>query len=75
MLIEDEDETDPQVVETAVTQVLRAHHIQSDYAVVRHPLTLAAMESINPKLTGGVVALVAGRLGAVRLIDNMILGR
>jgi pantothenate synthetase len=54
-------------------QVMRAHHVEPDYAVIRHPQTLAELDSIEPKLTGGVVALVAGRLGPVRLIDNMVL--
>lgn len=75
MLVEEEEETDPAVVETAMRQVLVAHHVEPDYAVVRHPLTLTPIDSINPKLTGGVVALIAGRLGNVRLIDNMVLGR
>ncbi len=67
-------ESDPSEVEAAMAQSLRAHHVDFDYAVVRHPLTLAAMDIIDPKLTGGVIALVAGRVDGIRLIDNMLLG-
>jgi pantoate--beta-alanine ligase len=74
-LVEGDGETDPATVEAAMRQALEAHHISPDYAVVRHPQTLATLDSINPALTGGVVALVAGRLGGVRLIDNRVLGR
>ena len=66
------DETDPQVVEQAMQQVMQAHQVEVDYAAVRHPLTLAALDSIDPALTGGVVALVAGRVGTVRLIDSVL---
>ena len=55
--------------------MLQAHHVEPDYAVVRHPHTLTPIDAINPALTNGVVALIAGRLGSVRLIDNMVLGR
>jgi pantoate--beta-alanine ligase len=75
MLIEDDGETDAGTVESAMRQTLAAHHVSPDYAVIRHPQTLATLDSINPALTGGVVALVAGRLGGVRLIDNMVVGR
>ena len=71
--IETNNETDPQAVEAAMMQVLEAHHVQVDYAAVRHPLTLAPLDCIELKLTGGVVALVAGRVDRVHLIDNMLL--
>lgn len=74
MLVEDSGEADPAVVERAMRQVMEAHHVDVDYAVVRHPHTLATLDCLEPALTGGVVALVAGRLGKVRLIDNMLLG-
>lgn len=67
-------ETDPRKVEQAMHQVLLSHGFAVDYAVVRHPHTLAELDSINPQLTGPVVALIAARLGQVRLIDNMLLG-
>ncbi len=86
MLVEEAGETDPVRVETVMKQVLRVHHVAVDYAAIRHPLTLARLDSIAPALTGGVAALVAGRVGVaetgkpvpadgeVRLIDNMLLG-
>lgn len=72
-LIEAGGESEPLRVEAAMRQVLLAHHIQPDYAVVRHPTTLAPLDSIDLKLTHGVALLVAGRLGSVRLIDNVLL--
>ncbi len=73
-MVEEEEETDPSTVESAMLQIIRSHHMEPDYAVIRHPKTLDELDNIEPKLTGGVVALVAGRLGPVRLIDNMLLG-
>jgi len=55
-------------------QVMVAHHVTVDYVAIRHPQTLATLDCIEPKLTAGVVALVAGRVGGVRLIDNALLG-
>ncbi len=73
-MIEQDGETDPEVVEQAMQAVMRSHHIEVGYAVVRHPQTLGELACIEPTLTGGVIALVAGQLGQVRLIDNMLLG-
>ena len=73
MLVCSAGETDPAVVERAMRQVMEAHQVEVDYAVVRHRLTLAPLDSIDLALSGGVVALVAGRVGAVHLIDNMAL--
>jgi pantoate--beta-alanine ligase len=74
-LIEREGETDPAAVEQAMRDTLLAHHLSVDYATVRHPHTLRPLDIIEPALTDGVVALIAARLGEVRLIDNAILGR
>lgn len=74
-LIAEAGETDPDAVQTAMHQVIQSHRVAVDYAVVRHPRTLASLDCIEPLLTGGVAALVAGRLGGVRLIDNMILAQ
>lgn len=74
MLIEDTGETDPAVIEHAMQQVLEAHHLDVEYAVIRHPQTLAELDCVEPTLTGGVVALIAARSEAVRLIDNMVIG-
>ena len=72
-MINEADETDPAIIEHAMRQVMTAHHVAIDYAAVRHPLTLAKLEHIDPALTGGVVALVAGTVGPVHLIDNLLL--
>jgi pantoate--beta-alanine ligase len=74
MLIEQDGETDPESVEQTMCEVMRAHRVEIDYAHLRHPNTLQAMSCIEPALTGGVIALVAGRVGPVRLIDNLLLG-
>jgi len=74
MLVEQEGETDPGAVEQAMREVMRAHRVEIDYAHVRHPGTLQALTCIEPALTGGVIALIAGRVGPVRLIDNLLLG-
>ncbi len=74
LLIEQQGEIEPAAVESAMSVILRAHQLTVDYAVVRHPRTLARLEVIEPALTGGVAALIAARLGSVRLIDNMLIG-
>jgi pantoate--beta-alanine ligase len=68
-------EADPQVLEAAMRQTLVAHDLNPDYAVVRHPRTLQPLEHVDPALTHGVVALIAARLGQVRLIDNLLIER
>ncbi|MFA9480149.1 pantoate--beta-alanine ligase [Phycisphaerales bacterium AB-hyl4] len=73
-MIEDDGETDPAAVERAMQQTLEAHHFDVDYAVLRHPQTLARLDCVEPSLTHGVAALIAARLDEVRLIDNMIIG-
>lgn len=72
-LMVDAGETDPEAVNRAMQQNLEAHHVEVDYAQVRHPTTLQPMDIIDPSLAG-IVALVAGRVGKTRLIDNMLLG-
>lgn len=74
-LIEEDGETDPAAVESAMTEIIAAHQLTLDYAVVRHPTTLTPLDALDPTLTGGVVALVAARIDSVRLIDNLLLGR
>lgn len=68
-LIEDDSETDPANIERAMEQVLLAHHIEPDYCAVRHAETLAAMDIVTPP----AVALIAGRLDGVRLLDNVVI--
>lgn len=67
-------ETDPMIVERVMQQVMTAHHVAVDYAVIRHAHTLGELDCINTQLAGGVVALVAGKVGPVRLIDNRVIG-
>jgi pantothenate synthetase len=74
MLVEEAGETDPAVIEQIMQRTMQLHDVDVDYAAVRHPLTLTHLDCVEPALTGGVVALVAGRLGNLRLLDNMLLG-
>ena len=67
-------EISPSEIEAAMRQVIQAHHIALDYAVVRDARTLTPVDVINPALEP-VVCLVAGRLGDVRLIDNVVVDR
>lgn len=73
-LIETEGQTDPDSVERSMEQVMRSHQVQVDYTAVRHPVSLTPLDRIERHAPDGVVALVAGRVGNVRLIDNMIAG-
>lgn len=68
-MITEQGETDPAEVEAAMRQTIAAHHMELDYAAVRHPHTLERVDTID----GEVVALVAGRLGATRLLDNVVI--
>ena len=62
-------ETDPQVVERAMRQVIESHHGQVEYAAVRDPRTLGKLDIVNPA-GESAVCLVAAKVGSVRLIDN-----
>lgn len=73
-LVEEDGESDPEAVEQVMRSVMESHQVSVGYAVVRHPKTLGELSCIEPGLTGGVIALVAGQVGQVRLIDNMLLG-
>lgn len=68
-LIEVDCETDPAILERAMEQVLIAHRIEPDYCAIRHPDTLAPLDMVVQP----VVALIAGRLDGVRLLDNLII--
>jgi len=74
MLVESDGAPAPEEVEAAMKQVLQAHHIETEYVAIRHPHTLRKLDCIEPAFTAGVAALVAGQVGGVRLIDNMLLG-
>lgn len=75
-MIEEQGEVEPKAVESAMHQIMTASGVNVEYAVVRHPRTLATLTCIEPRLLPGqqVVLLVAGRVGVVRLIDNMTAG-
>lgn len=72
-MVEEQGETDPRAIEAAMRTILLAHHIEVQYAVVRHPHTLLPIDCVEPKVTAGVAAVIAGKVDHVRLIDNMIL--
>ena len=68
-LIEEDGETDPAIIERAMEQTLLAHKIEPDYCAIRHPDTLTPMDLVRPP----IVALIAGRLDGVRLLDNLLI--
>ncbi len=55
-------------IEAAMEEVLVARGVNVDYARLVEPETL-----LPPRPGAGVVALVAGKLGTTRLIDNLLL--
>lgn len=76
-IIEEQREVEPRAVEAAMHQIMATSGVEVEYAVVRHPRTLAPLTRIESGLMHGhgVVLLAAGRVGDVRLIDNMAAGR
>jgi pantoate--beta-alanine ligase len=64
---------DPGVIEQAMRTQMQAHHVTVDYAAVRGAHDLCELDLINTSLMP-VVCLVAGRVGATRLIDNVMVG-
>ena len=68
----EQGESSPARVESAMRQVMAAHHVEVDYAVVRNARALGPLDIVNPAVEPAV-CLVAGRLGSVRLIDNIVL--
>ncbi len=70
----DSGETQPEAVEEAMRQVLHAHRVDVEYAVVRDSRTLRPVDLINPTVEP-VACLVAGRVDGVHLIDNALIGR
>ncbi|MDX1681652.1 MAG: pantoate--beta-alanine ligase [Phycisphaeraceae bacterium] len=59
-------ESDPDALARHMNDVLQAHEIAVDYAVIRRADNLAPPDSLDPPCR----ALIAGRVGDVRLIDN-----
>jgi pantoate--beta-alanine ligase len=73
-LIVEQGESEPAAVERTMREVIQAHQFDAiDYAVVRHPRYLSELDVIEPGVTGGVAALVAARMGATRLLDNLLI--
>lgn len=70
----EEGEEEPSVVEGLMRREMEIHGVEVDYAVVRYARTLGTLDVINVGLAP-VVCLVAGRLGAIRLIDNEVMGK
>ena len=64
---------DARAVEAAMRGVMEGRGVEVDYAVVREPRKLSVVEAVDLE-RGPVVCLVAGRVGAVRLIDNRVVG-
>jgi pantoate--beta-alanine ligase len=58
---------EPVAIESAMRACLEAHGVDVDYAAV------VDAESLGPIADGPVVAVVAGRLGTTRLLDNRLL--
>jgi len=56
------------LIERIMRQILEEHRLVVDYAVVRHARTLMPITDLGSAAARG---LIAARLGAVRLIDNM----
>jgi len=63
---------EPEPIERAMQQVLEAHKLEIDYAVVRDARTLQPVDVIDPPREP-IVCLLAARAGQVRLIDNALL--
>jgi pantoate--beta-alanine ligase len=57
----------PAAIEVAMREPLLSHGVEIDYAAIVHPDTLEPLAETARR----AVALVAGRLGATRLIDNV----
>jgi pantoate--beta-alanine ligase len=64
---------EPEPIERMMAQALATHGVQVDYAVVRDAWRLGPVDVLDPGAEP-VVLLVAGRVRAVRLIDNRPLG-
>lgn len=60
----------PGTAEQLMTETLLAHDLEIDYAVVRHPETLAPVADLTAPTRGLVAARLRWADGDVRLIDN-----
>ena len=68
-LLAAQQSTSPQTAEQAMRRILAEHDLKIDYAVVRDSSTLTPITRFSRPAR----ALIAARLGAVRLIDNISL--
>lgn len=65
-------ESDGDRLRAEMSAVLTAEPLAApDYASVAHPTTLVELESVDPSV--GALASLAVRIGATRLIDNLVL--
>ena len=73
-MVQDPGTPDVATIEDRMRQIMIEHELKVDYAAVRDPDSLQALD---PALADHqkVVALVAGRVGGVRLIDSMLISR
>lgn len=69
----EEGAIDPEEVEGFMRHELEVHELAVDYAVVRDAWTLQPVDMIGPA-DRAVVCLIAAWVGAVRLIDNVLVG-
>ncbi|MEM6755847.1 MAG: pantoate--beta-alanine ligase [Planctomycetota bacterium] len=65
--------TDPVALEHAMQVVLTAHHLDIDYAVVRHAETLQPLDA-DASAPPDARLILAAHAGKTRLIDNAALG-
>ncbi|MEO8459739.1 MAG: pantoate--beta-alanine ligase [Dokdonella sp.] len=68
----DRGPSDIEFIETAATDRLKSSGFEVDYSVLRRATDL---NFVGVDSTEGLVALIAVRLGATRLIDNMLIDR
>jgi len=65
------DQNIPEITAAMRNIVLQTPGAKLDYAVLVHPETLTELKNVEPKM----VALIAARFGATRLIDNLMIQR
>ncbi len=69
-LVQQGEVSTPCLLEAMRTVVEQEPQVALDYLAIANPLNFEPVE----RVTAGSVALIAGRAGAVRLIDNLIFG-
>lgn len=66
-------ESEVATIEQTMRGAMTRREVVVDYATLRHPQTLATVDRLGDGQQEEVVALVAGRVGSTRLIDNMVI--